>query len=242
MTMNTFPNQSREKPPAAGAFPTLLLKLVLGVLAMAALIFVPAGRLDWVMGWAVVGLHLALFLVMTFVLRRHDPTLIAERSRVVTPDTKGWDKVVTLVLSLVGLGALILGGLDHRFGLSPRMPLAVQIAGLALAALGYSLFFWAMVSNKYFSRVVRIQSDRGHAVATDGPYRYVRHPGYVGFAVAWPSMALALGSLWGLIPGGLAAAAIVVRTALEDRTLQQELDGYREYASEVRYRLLPGVW
>ena len=98
------------------------------------------------------------------------------------------------------------------------------------------------VSNRFFSTMVRIQADRGQTVATAGPYRYVRHPGYVGYSVSFFGMALALGSLWALVPAVLMACLLVVRTALEDRTLQDELAGYTDYARQVRYRLLPGIW
>jgi protein-S-isoprenylcysteine O-methyltransferase Ste14 len=99
-----------------------------------------------------------------------------------------------------------------------------------------------MLTNEFFSRDVRIQEDRGHAVVSDGPYRLVRHPGYAGFIVATLATPLVLGSLWALIPAALATAGLVVRTALEDRTLKEELDGYREFAQQTRYRLLPGIW
>ena len=99
-----------------------------------------------------------------------------------------------------------------------------------------------MAANAFFSMVVRIQEDRGHAVATGGPYRYVRHPGYVGMMLSLLGTPLLLGSLWALVPAGLATCLYVVRTALEDRTLQEELEGYKDYAGQVRRRLLPGVW
>jgi protein-S-isoprenylcysteine O-methyltransferase Ste14 len=108
--------------------------------------------------------------------------------------------------------------------------------------LGWALFMWAMGANAFFSEAVRIQEERGHTVVTDGPYRYVRHPGYVGAILALFATPLLLGSLWALIPAGLATIGYVVRTALEDKTLQEELDGYTEYAQQTRYRLLPGVW
>ncbi len=108
--------------------------------------------------------------------------------------------------------------------------------------LGFAIFSWAMASNAFFSTVVRVLADRGHTVCSTGPYRFVRHPGYVGAIAQSFSAPLLLGSLWALIPAGLAALFLIVRTALEDRTLHAELDGYRGYAARVRYRLLPGVW
>jgi protein-S-isoprenylcysteine O-methyltransferase Ste14 len=140
------------------------------------------------------------------------------------------------------LGAPIVAGLDERFGWSPQTAPAIHLIGLTFFALGQGLFSWAMALNKYFSTLVRIQIDRGHTVATSGPYRYIRHPSYTGYIVSFLGMSLALGSLWALTPTGLIACLLVVRTALEDRTLQDELPGYKDYAERVRYRLLPGIW
>ena len=108
--------------------------------------------------------------------------------------------------------------------------------------LGFGFGSWALVSNAFFATTVRIQDERGHTVVSDGPYQYVRHPGYAGWGLSWVVTPLMLGSLWALIPAGLGAIALVVRTALEDRMLKEELDGYQDYAQRVRYRLLPGVW
>jgi len=133
-------------------------------------------------------------------------------------------------------------GLDERFGWSHQITPVIHLIGLTFYGLGQGLFSWAMASNKNFSTAVRIQMDRGHTVATSGPYRYIRHPGYMGYIVSSLGMALALGSLWAIIPAGLIACFLVVRTVLEDRTLQDELPGYKDYAQGVRYRLLPGIW
>ena len=104
------------------------------------------------------------------------------------------------------------------------------------------LAHWAMLANPFFEKTVRIQEERGHHVATGGPYRFVRHPGYVAFILMGFALPLGVGSAWALVPAGLNAALIVARTALEDRTLRRELPGYAEYAQRTRYRLLPGVW
>ena len=136
----------------------------------------------------------------------------------------------------------IVAGLDLRFSWSSPKPLAVHLIGMGTVALGYALFMWAMVSNAYFSEVVRIQEDRGHQVATDGPYRFVRHPGYAGAILSFLGSPLLLGSWWAFIPTALGVGGYILRTALEDKTLQLELGGYREYTERVRYRLIPGVW
>jgi protein-S-isoprenylcysteine O-methyltransferase Ste14 len=133
-------------------------------------------------------------------------------------------------------------GLDVRLGWTGGLPLWLHLIGSVACAAGYSLFMWAMVSNAFFVEGMRIQEERGHTVATGGPYRWVRHPGYAGDVLAAVATPFLLGSLWSLIPAVVTALLFVVRTALEDRTLQEELDGYRAFAGRVRYRLIPGVW
>jgi protein-S-isoprenylcysteine O-methyltransferase Ste14 len=108
--------------------------------------------------------------------------------------------------------------------------------------MGSLLSTWAAGVNRFYSRFVRIQTERGHAVISDGPYRYLRHPGYLGQILFSLASALALGSLWALIPGSLFALLLVVRTGLEDRTLLEELEGYRDYRQRVRHRLIPYLW
>jgi protein-S-isoprenylcysteine O-methyltransferase Ste14 len=135
-----------------------------------------------------------------------------------------------------------LSGLDARFGWTPPIPLGVQIGAIVVAVLGYLLLTWSMASNRFFSGVVRIQDDRGHRVASGGPYRFVRHPGYLAGVLVDLVTPLILNSLWALLPSVLVVVGLLLRTALEDRTLQAELDGYREYAGRVRSRLIPGVW
>jgi len=150
-----------------------------------------------------------------------------------------------MIMSIVGLATIakfMVAGLDVRFGWTTGTSLPLQIACLAIAILAYALGVWATASNAFFSQIFRIQKERGHTVATGGPYRYVRHPGYVGTILSELAVPVMLGSWWALIPGGLSALLIVVRTALEDKALLDELDGYREYAERTRYRLLPGIW
>ncbi|TEU16366.1 MAG: isoprenylcysteine carboxylmethyltransferase family protein, partial [Anaerolineales bacterium] len=178
------------------------------------------------------------------VLIPTNPDLVVERAQ--SRGKRDLDRALAGVMALYGpAGICIVAGLDVRFGWSAcatGIPPALLIAALAIAVLGSLLTTWAMASNRFFYGVLRIAKDRGHTVATSGPYRYVRHPGYVGaiaFDLATP---LILGSPWALIPAGLTTCIIILRTVLEDRTLQDELDGYQDYAGQVRYRLLPGVW
>ena len=175
--------------------------------------------------------------------RRH-PGLMAERAQLLkAPGVKSWDRLLAPLMALsLGLPLFVVAGLDHRFEWSPHFPGWLNILGLVLASAGYGFAGWAFLENRFFSAVVRIQSERGHVVCDTGPYKIVRHPGYLGGVLSPFAMALALDSVWTLIPATAAVVIAVVRTALEDRTLQKELPGYREYADRVRYRLVPGIY
>jgi len=175
--------------------------------------------------------------------RRH-PGLLAERQNIENIQTvKAWDKVLAPLMALsIGLPLVIVAGLDHRFGWSSAFPLWLILLGFFLIAFGYAFAVWALVENRFFSSVVRIQTDRGHVVCDSGPYQIVRHPGYAGNLLPLLGIVLALSSLWTLIPAAVALVIAVIRTALEDRTLQEELPGYKEYARRVRYRLFPGIY
>ncbi len=203
-------------------------------------LFVSAGRTDWPMAWAVLALF-AAFGVASFWLV--DADLIRERAAP-GPGVKRADALVaTLGFVVLYPGLLVVAGLDAvRFGWSPTLPLALRIPALGVFVLGYVFAFWAMRSNPFFATFVRIQSDRGHRVVTQGPYARLRHPGYAGMLVAHLALPLALGSLWGLGVWLLGALLFVARTALEDRTLTRELPGYREYRTHVPWRLVPHVW
>jgi len=213
------------------------------ILILAASLFISSGSLGWAMAWVLVGLYAASTIVQALVLIPGNPELLAERTGIKLDPTKKWDRPLAGIVSLWGpVATQIVAGLDVRFGWSPQIPFAFQVTAVAIAVLGMFLSIWAMASNKFFYGFVRIEKDRSHTVATGGPYRFVRHPGYAGgilFVLATP---LILGSLWALIPAGLTVCIFVVRTALEDRTLNDELDGYKDYARRVRYRLLPGLW
>jgi protein-S-isoprenylcysteine O-methyltransferase Ste14 len=201
-------------------------------------LFGPAGRLNWSNAWVLLGLSLVAGLFFTI---GRSPELTAERRNIKAGKT--WDKVIVTITVLLGPMAMwITAGLDDRFQWSNEMfPLAFT-TGVAVAMLGAALIVWAMRSNRFFSSVVRIQKDRGHTVVSDGPYRFIRHPGYAGMSAFTLATPLILGSYWAFAPAAGTAAIILLRTALEDRTLHDELDGYTDYASKVRFRLLPGIW
>jgi protein-S-isoprenylcysteine O-methyltransferase Ste14 len=209
---------------------------------VAAILFLAAGRLDWLWAWLYVGIFLAFDAATALAVIPRSPGLLIERTSV-GEGTKKWDiALFSLSAGFLPMIAWLLAGLDERFGWTAALPLWLHVAGAAITALGYGIVVWAMASNAFFSATVRIQSDRGHAVASGRAYRVVRHPGYVGAILFTVAMAVMLGSWWALIPAVAAAILYVVRTALEDRTLLAELPGYQEYAQQTRYRLIPGIW
>jgi protein-S-isoprenylcysteine O-methyltransferase Ste14 len=205
------------------------------------LVLVIEGEEVWWQGWALVGIYVVWSVANALILIPKNPELLIERVTRKKSD-KAWDTVILSIVGLITIAKHIVAGFDVRWGWTARMPLALQIAALLVAVLGYALGTWAMAANPFFSMVYRIQKERGHTVATGGPYGLVRHPSYTGTIAFEFATPIILGSLWALIPAGLAALLFVVRTWLEDRALHEELDGYRDYAARVRYRLLPGIW
>lgn len=220
---------------------TLIIKAVITVFFLFVLIFVPAGTFRWPEAW------LFLFLYFTMVtgtltwMKRNAPGLLKERmSR--KKKRKSWDKKIMTVYPFLLISLLVVPGFDAvRFHWS-RVPLAAKALGFIGFFFAISFAFWAVKENAYASDVVRIQDDRGHTVCTTGPYRYVRHPMYVGVVLGLLCFPLALGSFFAFIPAFLIFVLFILRTSLEDKTLQEELPGYKEYAQKVLYRLLPGVW
>ncbi len=234
-------NERRLDPDVKAGIVKRAAQVLFQVAVQAAVLFLSAGRLNWLNAWVYIGLYVVWLPINFVFMMRLNPDVIAERAK--SRGMRDWDKLVAgLGAAMYLLGIQITAGLDERFGWTEQMALAVQSAGAVAVVLGGVLFSWAMITNAYFATVVRIQQERGHAVCNTGPYQFVRHPGYVGVIIQSLAVPLMLGSLWALIPGGLAVLLMIVRTALEDRTLQDELDGYRDYTKQVRYRLLPGVW
>lgn len=215
-----------------------LLQVLFQIVLFAVLLFVSAGRLTWTWAWIYLGTFILIVTVNAFFLPKD---LIEERGKT-KENVKKWDRVIMTINIIPALGLLVVAGLDYRFGWSPLLVGWIPVVSLVLMFLGNALFSWAMISNHYFSTAVRIQIDRNHQVATGGPYNYMRHPGYVGFIIINLATPLVLGSLWALIPGAIMAVLFIIRTALEDITLLKELEGYKEYAEKVKYRLIPGIW
>ncbi len=218
-----------------------ILQLLGLTIIQALFLFVGAGSLSWSAGWWYIGLYVLMLSLASFILIPRRKEVIEERSKG-TAGAKAWDLWITRLLAIPSLGLLLLAGLDQRWNWTLPLPLWARLLGGFAFAAGYFIVLWAMYSNQYFSQVVRIQTERGHAAVSGGPYRFIRHPGYLGMMVSMLGAVLLLDSLWGLICFALYAVLVVTRTTLEDQTLRVELPGYAEYSAQTKYRLVPGVW
>lgn len=221
------------------------MQVVFAVLILpGAALFLSGWSLDWPIAWLYLSCSLVFFAASRIAVACIHPDTLRERSKMLGhANTKSWDRVLSPLAALaIPLLILVVAGFDRRLRWSPPLPLWVQWTGFGVYVACYGIGSWALAVNRFFSGVVRIQSDRGHTVVANGPYSVVRHPGYSSSAVGLLSLPLFLDAPWAFLPAVVAAALFVVRTALEDRTLRAELDGYDEYALRTRYRLLPGIW
>jgi protein-S-isoprenylcysteine O-methyltransferase Ste14 len=215
-----------------------LIQVMMSVILIAIILLVSAGKIDWIYAWVYITSSLLVIIINAFIF----PTeLISERGRK-KENIEKWDRLISGLITFPWLALYIVSGLDIRFGLSLELASWIHITGLVIFALGNAFVSWAMISNIYFSTVVRIQYDRGHTVSIGGPYRFIRHPGYVGMIIYLLASPIILGSIWALIPASLAVILFIIRTAFEDNTLKNKLEGYKEYAEKVKYRLIPGIW
>jgi len=219
----------------------IILKSIAGIIFIVFFNPLLAGRWNWWQGWVFSGVMI-ITMIITVILFRDKMDLAEERLNP-GPGVKWWDKIIFPAFSLLVLASWVIGALDTgRFGWSTPFPLWAYIISYLIFLLAIFMFTWPMFINKWFSSMVRIQDDRGQLVCQDGPYRYIRHPGYVGGILMAISIGLVFGSYWTLIPGCLAAIFIIIRTYLEDKTLIKELPGYADYARKVKYKLIPGIW
>jgi protein-S-isoprenylcysteine O-methyltransferase Ste14 len=219
----------------------LITGIVWTLLILVLCLFLPAGTWAWTRGWLFFVAVVATSVVITLYLRRVNPEVIAARVNR-HEGTKRWDRwllglFLPAMVSILPVAALD----DGRFRWS-HVPWWACGIGYVLLLAGLAGLTWAESVNKFFEPTVRIQTDRGHTVIDTGPYALVRHPGYVAAGLLVLGLPLSLGSFWALVPAVISYLLLVVRTALEDRTLQEELPGYMEYVRRVRYRLVPGVW
>jgi protein-S-isoprenylcysteine O-methyltransferase Ste14 len=206
------------------------------------ILFLSAGTLAWINAWIYVGLVIIYQIVSTVILARANPELLNERGTVIKAGTKTFDKVWVAIVPIFTFGSLVIMGFDAvRYQWSVT-PFWLTYVGLFMFVSVAPVALWAMAVNKFFEWTVRIQDDRQQYVCTSGPYGTIRHPGYIGLIVSLLAYPFILGSWWGFLPNGILSLIIIIRTALEDRTLQKELPGYKEYAQKVKYRLIPFIW
>jgi protein-S-isoprenylcysteine O-methyltransferase Ste14 len=214
-------------------------------LVTAALLFAGAGTLSWAWGWVLAAVYAACWIGLSIALAVGNPELLNQRGQraiKVTVGTKKWDLALLSLYAAIILLQPFIAGLDRRNAWSAPVSPIVCVLGNLLMILGFIPLAWSMIANRYFEPSVRIQEARGHQVASGGPYQFVRHPGYAGVILQLLALPIAVGAWAALIPGAAGVAVFVIRAALEDRTLHEELPGYREYAQQTRYRLIPGVW
>jgi protein-S-isoprenylcysteine O-methyltransferase Ste14 len=218
-----------------------LLRQITFVAFSVALMFLLAGRLDWLGGWLMAAIQVGSLAAQWLIVGRRYPELLLERSGL-GENVERSDIPLAVVMAYGPFAAMLVAGLEVRLQGLPEAAVVAAIAGVALSVTGIAVTVSAMLVNRFFGPVVRIQSDRGHEVATEGLYAVVRHPGYVGAILFYVGLPAVLGSWWSVPIMALVIGITVVRTAREDRYLRAHLNGYDDYADRVRWRLLPHVW
>lgn len=224
-----------------GQWPNIMRRAgsVIAFLAVTGLLlFGAAGTIAWAFAWAYLGISLVIIGINSILL---PPEVIEERGRK-KQNTESWDRVISGLIIIPWLATYVAAGLDYRWQWTPQLAVGWHLLGLSLYISGNALVVWAISVNRFFSTAVRIQFERGHTVCSAGPYRYVRHPGYLGMITYIMASPLFLGSLWAILPALITAILFIIRTGLEDKTLIRKLPGYEQYTAHTKYRLFPGVW
>ena len=200
-------------------------------------------RWDWWEAWAYALISILGFIISRFLAFRKNPDLLVERSEYLKHDnTQSWDKALSPISGLGGILMVIIAGLDSLYGWSPDYSLLLKVPMVFLFIAGYGLGSYALIANRFFSGTVRLQTDRGHHVISSGPYKWIRHPGYASALLTYLITPILLDSYWIFIPAILISITLIIRTALEDRFLKENLDGYMDYSQKVRFRLIPLIW
>jgi protein-S-isoprenylcysteine O-methyltransferase Ste14 len=207
----------------------------------AVVFFIAAGKFDSIRAWSYIGIYTIGGMGINLLLLRKSPQLLNDRGEIKT-GAKQWDKLIILLYFFLGLIVTpLIAGLDDRWEWH-LLPIAYWYVGVGLYLFSMGFITWPMLYNRFFEGMVRIQEEKNHTVVKTGPYRFVRHPGYVGMLTGAFAMPLAFGSFWGLVPAACMAVVVIIRTWFEDKTLQEELEGYKAYCQEVKYRLIPYLW
>lgn len=215
-----------------------LFQVSFSIILTLAILLISSGQLNWIYAWVYTLASVLVIIVNAFIFPAE---LISERGRK-KANVEKWDKIVTGLITIPWFALYLVAGLDHRFGWSAATNTWAHIAALITFLSGNAIVSLAMIANNYFSTKVRIQYDRGHTVSSSGPYSYVRHPGYLGIIIFILSTPLIFGSFWAMIPAFATVILFIIRTYLEDITLKEKLEGYKDYAGKVKFRILPGIW
>jgi len=232
----------RNKEFRVAGIKQLLLAYVMLVIQMT-IFFISAGHIDVPRAWIFFGASFVYCSASTVVQYKLNPELLVQRLKRKREGSKLWDEILMRVSNLMVLIAVpVIVGLDIGRFQSSGLDVLFAVVGFVLFIISTILLNWAMVVNPHFEPTVRIQKDRDHKVITSGPYKIVRHPGYLAGILFTLSIPLIIGSVFTLVPSGIYSLLMIIRTSLEDKTLQKELDGYSEYAKRVRYRLFPEIW
>ena len=222
----------------------LLPRLVTGIIGLSLFIvvwFAIAGRVTWWQGWISLLAFILYVGILSLRLAKVNPELMQERNRP-AGQVEAWDRVVMSIYTVLLIAQLGIAALDGaRYAWSSISP-SIQVLGWFLLILAGIVVWHVMMINAYLSSWSRLQEDRGQVVVTEGLYRYVRHPMYLGVMVAFVGIPLVLGSWWALVPSLINIGLFAYRTYREDNMLKDGLPGYSEYAQEVKFRLLPGIW
>jgi protein-S-isoprenylcysteine O-methyltransferase Ste14 len=230
--------QDKRKPDTVKNILRRLIQVLMSIIITLIILLVSAGTIKWIYAWIYTLASLLVIITNAFIFPAE---LISERGRK-KENVEKWDNIITGIIIIPWYTIYIMAGLDIRFGWSSELALWIHITALITFILGNAFVSWAMMTNNYFSTKVRIQYDRGHTVSRGGPYRYIRHPGYLGMIIFLLSTPIILGSFWALIPASMTVILFIIRTSYEDNTLKNKLEGYKEYAEIVKYRLISGIW
>ncbi len=233
--MNNNPKNKKISFVHIARFSTMLL-LPLSV-------FLIAGKWDWWQVWVYIIITILAAIISRRIALKYHPDLLLERAKFrENTGVPHWDRILVYLVVYLPMVTLIVAALDYRFGWSEERNILTNLLGILMIISGSAFATWAFAVNQFFSSIVRIQADRGHHVIESGPYRIVRHPGYLGGLISMVGLPLLTGSRWAGIPCIVGSAAILLRTYLEDRFLRKELPGYADYAHRVIHRIIPGIW
>ncbi len=232
------PSSTRTALDAAGR--RYLVRDHFAALIQLSLALLAAGTVGWYSAWLYGGLGLLMKVVSAAVLVQSNPAVLNARGTQRAMSRR--ERIFFAVFLPAMLSMPVVAGLDVGAVGWTHASLSALLVGVTMVVVGFAIVIWALAVNPYFEPTVCLQRDRGHRVCAAGPYRFVRHPGYVGAALATAGTPLILGSAWAFVPVAIVSIALVVRTGYEDRMLRDELEGYQAYAARTRYRLLPPVW